>query len=290
VQRWNSDTSTWGDLATTGAAVGASIGGDPEYTDSSVTRGNTYYYRVAAVNSQGTGPYFSPYRNADIPEGTPDAPTLMATATGPYTVQLSWNIPEDNGTEITGFLIAKWVDATDDDTTNPTWVDISDGTTVVTTATDANATATQTFYIDDSLMPNIRYDYQISAVTAGTNSRFAQANAKTHIGAPGRPQNVTATADGTDAIKLEWTAPSNHGSPIDRYEVWTWDTAAKSWGWNGVAGAVHTVSHPVTTFTHSGLDAGTQNIYRVRAVNDATNDNGGVGDWSTIVSARTDDE
>ena len=66
-----------------------------------------------------------------------------------------------------------------------------------------------------------------------------------------------------------------------------WDTTAKQWGWNGVADAVHTVSHPLTTFTHSGLDAGTQNIYRVRAVNDATNDNNGVGDWSTIVAGRT---
>ena len=66
-----------------------------------------------------------------------------------------------------------------------------------------------------------------------------------------------------------------------------WDTTAKQWGWNGVAGAVHTVSHPLRTFTHSGLDADTQIIYRVRAVNDATNDNNGVGDWSTIVVGRT---
>ena len=37
----------------------------------------------------------------------------------------------------------------------------------------------------------------------------------------------------------------------------------------------------------AGLMTGTQNIYRVRAVNDATNDNNGVGKWSTIVAGRT---
>ena len=66
-----------------------------------------------------------------------------------------------------------------------------------------------------------------------------------------------------------------------------WDKTAKQWGWNGVADGVHNVQHPLRTFTHSGLAEGTQNIYRVRAVNDATNDNNGVGDWSTLVAGRT---
>ena len=109
-----------------------------------------------------------------------------------------------------------------------------------------------------------------------------QAYATTHIGAPGRPTDVEAEADGETSIVLTWTAPASNGSPINHYEIWMWDTTTKQWGWNGVAGAVHNVSHPLTTFTHSPLDAGTQIIYRVRAVNAATNDNNGVGDWSTI--------
>ena len=42
----------------------------------------------------------------------------------------------------------------------------------------------------------------------------------TDIGAPDKPQVVTATAVGETAIKLEWTVPgsTNNGSPIDRYE------------------------------------------------------------------------
>ena len=156
-----------------------------------------------------------------------------------------------------------------------------------------NAQATQTFYIDTGLSPNTRYDYRVRTLPlppgAGVDLGYALADAMTHIGAPGRPQKVTATADGEDAIKLEWTAPNDNGSPIDVYEVQMWDRTAGKWGWNGVADGVHSVSHPVTTFTHSNLDAGTQNVYRVHAVNNATNDNNGVGLWSTIVSAKTDE-
>ena len=153
-----------------------------------------------------------------------------------------------------------------------------------------SATAIQTFIVDSdpALSPNTRYDYRILA-TADANSLYALADATTNIGAPDRPQSVTATADGEDTIKVEWTAPNNNGSPIDVYEVQMWDRVTKTWGWNSVTDGVHSVSHPVTTFTHSNLDAGTQNVYRVHAVNNATNDNGGVGKWSTIVSAKTDE-
>ena len=282
VQRYNSDTSMWDEIATPTASP---------YTDPDLARGKTYYYRVASVNDQGTGAYTTSFASASIVVAAPDGPVLTATATGPYAIQLSWTIPADNGTTIAGFLIEKWVDITPtDNLTNPVWVNITTNTATAVDP-DANTTATQTLYIDDNLAPNTRYDYQIRAIAAtGTDSTIVLANATTHIGAPGRPQDVTATAEGENAIKLEWKAPaSNGGSPIDRYEIWMWDTTAKAWGWNGVAGDVHTVSHPSTSFTHSGLDAGTQNLYRVRAVNDATNDNGGVGKWSTIVTAKTDE-
>ena len=275
VQRYNSETSTWDEVATPTVSP---------YIDSGLTRGIFYYYRVAAVNSQGTGAYgdYVP-TNEVIPAATPDIPELVATATGPKTIELTWNIPADNGTDIANFVLEKWGVNTDGDLD---WVPVD----VDSIMTDVqNPGPTQTFYVDTGLSPHTRYDYQISAATSGTDSDFGQAFAMTHIGAPGRPQNVTATADGENTIKLAWEAPPSNGSPIDVYEVQMWDRTIKKWGWNGVAGAVHTVSHPVTTFSHLGLDAGTQNVYHVRAVNNAINDNGGVGKWSTIVSAKTDE-
>jgi titin len=274
VQRYNSATGMWDVIGTPTAVT---------YSDRGRTRGMTYYYRVAAVNAQGTGPYTA-YKMAEIPEGTPDAPVLTAAPTGPRTIQLSWNIPADNGEAITGFLVQKWGDS-DANTDGVQWgwvtldVNPADG--------ESSGTPTQTFFVDEDVMPNTRYDYQISTETGNGDSDFAQAFATTHVGAPGRPMMVMATGESQTSIKLTWTAPSNNGSPIDRYEIWMWDTTTRSWGWNGVAGNVHTVRHPVATYTHTGLTEGTQNIYRVRAVNGATTDNGGVGMWSTIVSGRT---
>ena len=281
VQRYNSETNMW-DVVATPAHNAAAV--DQTHTDRELTRGISYYYRVAAVNGQGIGEYIGYVAtNAVVPPDLPDTPTLVATATGPYSIRLTWNIPADNGNAITGFQLQKWMlDPEEDTDTTPQWMPVD--LAPADTGTN-NGAATQTFYVDTDLIPNERYDYQIHATTANTPSLYGPANATTHVGAPGRSV-ATATVDGETAIKLTWDEPADNGSPINHYEIWMWDTTTKTWGWNGVAGGVHNVSHPLTTFTHSPLDAGTQIIYRVRAVNDAT-DNNGVGQWSTIVAGRT---
>ena len=278
VQRWNSDVNDW-EVIGTPTAVGTE---EETYVDRGLTRGKTYYYRVAAVNDEGTGPYTSPY----VPETptrdtTPNVPqNLTATALGPDSIRVTWDEPVPNGAAITGYVLQRWEFATYTDADPPAintparWreaIPISGAGTTIHTFT--------------GLQPNTRYDFQISTAS-GTNSRFILAFAKTHIGAPGKPA-LTATGASETSIKLEWSLPANNGSPINHYEISMWDTTAKQWGWNGVADGVHNVQHPLRTFTHSGLVEGSQHIYRVRAVNDATNDNNGVGDWSTIVAGRT---
>ena len=266
VQRWNSDTGLWDDVGTT-TAVAAS---DSPFRDS-VIRGRTYFYRVAAVNAQGTGDYTEP-ASAEVSAAATANPPQMVTATalGPDSIRLSWNEPAPNGATVAGYDLEIW----ELDESPPAW-----GTVIEITG------AGTTMYVHTNLKPNTRYDYRLR--TDGTEIGTAVlAYATTHIGAPDRPV-LTAAADGENAIKLTWTVPANNGSPIDVYEISMWDKTAKQWGWNGVAGAVQTVSHPITTYTHSGLDAGTQNIYRVRAVNDAAEDNG-KGDWSTITAGSSD--
>ena len=282
VQRWNGGTSSWVEIATPTAVT---------YKDTPVTPGETYYYRVAATNGQGTGEYSTPYTRVLVGALNPDAPVLTATATGPYTIELTWTIPTSNGPgPITSFVVQKWMDDPESDPVDLDWreLDVNPADSEDTTA-GRSALGTQTLHVDAGLIANERYDYRIRAMRVAVMSPYGSAFARTHIGAPGKPDNASATADGENKIKLEWDAPSDSGSPINHYEISMWDTATKAWGWNGSAGAVQNVSHPVTTFTHRGLDAGTQHIYRVRAVNDATNDNGGVGAWSTIFAGRSED-
>ena len=57
VQRWNSDTSDWDVIGTPTAVRIPEEYGPRPYVDRGLTRGKTYYYRVAAVNDEGTGPY-----------------------------------------------------------------------------------------------------------------------------------------------------------------------------------------------------------------------------------------
>ena len=70
------------------------------YSDGSLYRGMTRYYRVAATNGVGTGPY-SLVKSATTtgdPATAPSAPTLVRlTNVGRGQVTLAWAAPEDDG-------------------------------------------------------------------------------------------------------------------------------------------------------------------------------------------------
>jgi predicted phage tail protein len=80
------------------------------YTDTGVSNGTTYYYKVAAVNSVGTGGLSNELSATPVaPVGTtaPSAPqNLAASGAKPHGVNLSWGAPASNGgSTITGYQI-----------------------------------------------------------------------------------------------------------------------------------------------------------------------------------------
>ena len=77
-------------LATTGGAL--------TYSDTAVSNGTTYYYKVAAINSAGTGA-LSNERSATpaAPPSPPGPPTLNVPTAGNGFVDLSWTAPASNG-------------------------------------------------------------------------------------------------------------------------------------------------------------------------------------------------
>ena len=96
--------------------------------------------------------------------------------------------------------------------------------------------------------------------------------------APGAPTGLTATASGTTAIDLSWSAPgSTGGSAITGYKIEVSADGVSSW-----SDLVANTSNTTTTYAHTGLAAGDTRHYRVSAIN--TN---GTGVPSNVDSATT---
>ena len=102
----------------------------------------------------------------------------------------------------------------------------------------------------------------------------------TRTGVPGAPRDLTAVADGTDAIDLEWDPPSSDGGArITGYLIEVSANAGSTW-----SNLVRNTRNTDTSYRHAGLSGGLTRHYRVSAINF-----NGTGDPSDIAHATTDD-
>ncbi len=94
---------------------------------------------------------------------------------------------------------------------------------------------------------------------------------------PSAPQNLTATANGQTQIDLSWSAPSSDGgAAITGYRV---EVSTDRTAWTDLAANTGSTR---TSYSHTGLTAGTTRHYRVSAI-----DSGGPGHPSNVASATT---
>jgi fibronectin type 3 domain-containing protein len=255
---WNTPTSDGGSPIT-GYSVyrGATAGGEGaapiatnistrSFSDTGLTNGSTYFYKVAAVNAIGTSPPSNEATAAPQPTA-PSAPTGLVASGGSGSVTLSWTAPvSDGGAAITGYNIYRGTAAAGEAST-PVATGVA-----LTTFTDAGRTN------------GTAYFYKVAAVnSAGTSglSNEASATPQQAATAPLAPQNLTA-ATANAAVQLTWTAPSsNGGAAITGYNVYR----GTSSGAESVAPVASNVSG--TSFTDTGLTNGTAYFYKVAAVN-----------------------
>ena len=95
---------------------------------------------------------------------------------------------------------------------------------------------------------------------------------------PGVPANLAATANGETQIDLSWSAPSNPGGfPIIGYRI---EVSEDSSSWNDLVADTGSVD---TSYSHTGLTAGSKRYYRVSAIN-----SDGTGPASNVANATTD--
>lgn len=232
------------------------------YPHTDLDPGDTYYYRVSAINADSTS-VPSNVDHATTESERPSAPRdLGATAVDSTQIDLAWNPPDDDGgSDITGYRIEMSPNGTSG------WSDLEENT-----GSDA------TFYADTTPSPNTTRYYRVSAINdAGAGPASNVANATTTGTVPGRPTNLTADAQDTSQIDLRWRAPSDDGgSAITGYRIEVSDDG-QSW-----VDLKRDTEDTDTEYPHTGLDPGSTRFYRVSAINSA-----GTGSPSRLATATT---
>lgn len=97
-------------------------------------------------------------------------------------------------------------------------------------------------------------------------------------GAPSAPRSLSATADGSSVIELDWIAPADSGrASVDGYRIEVSSNGGASW--SSLERDTRSVR---TSYRHSGLSAHATRHYRVMAINDF-----GVSQPSNTANATT---
>jgi subtilase family serine protease len=149
-----------------GATPYASAITSTSYTDTAVTKGTTYFYKVTALNSVGEG--LASNEASAKAASLPTAPlSLTAKTSSTRGVTLSWHAPSsDGGSTILSYRIYR------------SRTSGKETSYVTVTATCKAGTCTAT-YNDSNTSAGATYYYQVAAINAiGTGPRSNQASAK----------------------------------------------------------------------------------------------------------------
>jgi hypothetical protein len=149
VQRKQGVTGTYTTITTTGANA-------TTYSDTSVTDGTLYYYRVSATNSAGDSAYSNEV-SGTTPLATPTAAT--ATAVSSSQINITW---VDNSSSETGYKIER--------------KKLASGTFAQIAQVGANV---QSYSDTSGLDPNTKYYYRIRATNGTLDSDYSNAPSAT---------------------------------------------------------------------------------------------------------------
>lgn len=223
------------------------------YSDSGLTPGTQYYYRLLAFNTWGNSAY-SNLTNTTTPT-LPVAPSgLSATVNSNTEIALSW---ADNSTGETGFRLERKSGV------NGTWTPVSN-----------NIAANQTGYTDSGLVPGTQYYYRIQALNQWGGSAYSNEANATSTAFPATPSNLNAIPATNTLVNLGWTDNANNenGFRLER-------KIGANGGW--VVRAA-TITANQTSYQDSGLIPGLTYYYRLQSFNSWGN-----SDYSNEDSATT---
>ena len=199
--------------------------------------------------------------DVDEPPGRPAAPTVSATAGSTTSLDVTWTAPTNTGPAIASYDLQYRAGTSGNFTNGP-----------------QNVTGTSAAI--GSLAADTSYEVQVRATNAEGDGDWSVAGTgrTTATSAPGAPTGLSATASGTTAINLSWTAPgSTGGSAITGYKIEVSPNGTSGW-----TDQVANTNSTATTYAHTGLAAGDTRHYRVSAINA-----NGAGTASNVANATT---
>ncbi|MFO0863079.1 MAG: fibronectin type III domain-containing protein [Gemmataceae bacterium] len=241
VYRWDASISNWRNLTTTPLAANTT-----SYQATGLTANTTYYFYVSAVNSAGKSD--TAYITINTLGGRPTSPEpLVAKAASSSTVSLSWTDSQGE----TGYDVYKY--------NAGAWQKIT------TTPLAANTTT----YSATGLTGGTTYYFYVSAVNSVGNTDTAYQTVTTLAGAPAVPGNFAVKATSSSRIDVTWSDVSGEKG----YRVYDWTGT----GWH----LTGTVAANVTSYSVTGLTAGSTFYYYVEAYNDT---GAASSDWKSVTT------
>ncbi|HET6385284.1 MAG TPA: fibronectin type III domain-containing protein [Armatimonadota bacterium] len=220
------------------------------FTDSSVTRGTTYYYVVTA---NGVGGESANSNEVSVTPPNPPAPAASVTATA------------NSSTLIT----VAWTDTTGDATSFKLERMTAGGSFTVIATLGADVRS----YQDSGLKASTTYTYKVIASNPGGDAAEPNPTASaTTLTAPAAPMNLTATAVSGTQVNLIWTDTAGDATSFEVEREISGGTFAQ----------IATVGANARSYSDTTVSPNMSYVYRVRAVNTA-----GPSDYSNLATVMT---
>ncbi|KFQ30818.1 Immunoglobulin-like and fibronectin type III domain-containing protein 1, partial [Mesitornis unicolor] len=214
------------------------------FTTNKVEQDMSYYFRVRAVNAEGTSDALESDEVKAVGKASPGAPNPPEIVSASRdTITISWKAPRKTGnSRIVGYVVQKRKKGT------VTWLPVNS-----VPVADKKLRIT-------NLKKGLQYEFRVAAVNAagiGDASEPSQpVFARDSMKSPGQVQDLKVSSSDSTSVTLTWKRPEGKdGSDVKGYEVEMRSSNNHRW--------------KVTTYTVKGLHAREVYFLRVRALNDS---------------------